>query len=127
MNIAGRHLTHRVALALVLSAGLMLSMMEPAAAHKVEFRPVVSSNFYYQRMRHGQSFVFPRWLRKDRDFQRWFLRSEYRFLNGRIRGANWHHLYQQYRYETHYWRKRNKRMQGRVYLDPNRWPGHRHW
>lgn len=126
MNIADRHVTQRVALALVLSVGLMLSAMQPAAAHKVEFRPVVSSNHHYQRTRHGRSFVFPRWLRKDRDFQRWFLRSEYRYLNGHVRSADWHQLYRQYRYETHYWRKRNKRMQGRVYIDLNRSPGHRH-
>lgn len=126
MKLESRHFMQRIALVMVLSSGLLLSIVPPAAAHKVEFRPVISKHHYYQQTRHGRSFIFPRWLKKDRDFQRWFLRSDYRHLHGHIRGANWRQLYGRYRHETQHLRRRNRHIESRVYFDLSHLPGHRH-
>ena len=88
-------------LALLFAAGILGLMAQPAAAHKIDYRPPLGHHYYYQ---YGRPFVFPRWLRKDYDFQRWYLRSDYRF----IRGASWRRLYDMYIYDTRYRRHRHR-------------------
>lgn len=112
--------TYRL-LSALFAATLFGTLAQPAEAHKVDFRPPVTYHYYYQ---HGSPYVFPRWLRKDRDFQRWYRRSDYRY----IRGASWQRLYDMYRYETSHrrLRHRHRHYQGRVLIDLNKRPRRRH-
>jgi hypothetical protein len=117
MNVITKRTSFRPALLLLCVASLVVAMVRPATAHEVEFRPRVSHHFYYQ---HGRAFRFPHWLRDERDFQRWFLHSDYRY----IRGANWAALYDLYLFEKRHRRRAHQRVLGKVYVDLDR-PRHR--
>ena len=106
------HIVKRSFASMLAVAALAMLVAEPAAAHKYGHRPYVTNHYYYQ---HGRRVVFPRWLRKHRDFQRWYYRSDYRF----IRGASWEGLYDLYRFERRYNRHGQRRFRGRVYVDPH--------
>jgi len=108
MNSKTNHWMKRTAWSLIFGMGLMLANVPEASAHKVEYRPyIVYDHYAYAGSRH-----FPRWLRKDRDFQRWYLYSNYR-MN---RHMSWHRLYDIYKYERRY-RLKNRRFRGRLYRD----------
>lgn len=119
MNAKLTHTIRRLVFSIMLSAGLLTAIAQPAAAHKIEFRPVVSKHYYYQ---HGRHFTFPRWLRKNQDFRRWYLRSDYRY----IRGANWNTLYDMYLFEKRYQRRSHKHFHGKEYVDRDRQPRRRY-
>jgi len=108
MNSKANNCMKRTAWSLILGMGLMLANVPEASAHKIEYRPyVVYDHYTYARSRH-----FPRWLRKDRDFQRWYLYSNYRTN----RHMSWHRLFDIYKYERRH-RLKNRRFRGKVYRD----------
>lgn len=121
MNIVKRIFATSHILPALLAVAVLGAFAQPAAAHKVDFRPPASYHYYYQ---HGSPYLFPRWLRKDRDFQRWYRRSDYRY----IRGANWRRLYDMYLYEKSYRRHRHRHSYypGRVLIDFDKRPRRRH-
>jgi hypothetical protein len=100
----------RMLLSIMLAIGMLTAVAQPASAHKYEARPVVSNHYYSQ---YGRPVVFPGWLRKSHDFQRWYLHSDYRY----IRGANWDRLYDLYVFEMRQQRRLKRRFRGRVYVD----------
>jgi hypothetical protein len=119
MNATINRPTGRLAVLLVCASALLTAMAEPASAHKIEFRPPVSHHYYYQ---HGRPFVFPPWLRKDREFQHWYVHSDYRY----VRGADWRLLYDLYLYDTRRLKRGYKHFHGKVYSDLSRLPRRRH-
>lgn len=120
MNTATRVIATYRLLQALLAVALLGALAQPAAAHKIDFRPP-AYHYYYQ---HGSPYVFPRWLRKDRDFQRWYRRSDYRY----IRGASWRRLYDMYLYDksNRRLRHRHRHYQGRVVIDLDKRPRRRH-
>ncbi len=112
MNSKANHWMKRTVWSLILGMGLMLANVPDALAHKAEYRPYI----VYDHYAYGGSRHFPRWLRKDREFQRWYLYGHYR-VNRHLSG---HRLYDIYKYERRY-RLKNRRFRGKVY----RGHGHR--
>ena len=119
-NVKRIFVTYRI-LPVLLALALPVALTQPAAAHKVDFRTPVTYHYYYQ---HGNPYVFPRWLRKDRDFQRWYRRSDYRY----IRRASWRRLYDMYLYEKSHrrLRHRHRHYQGQILIDFDKRPRRRH-
>lgn len=113
MNTSKRHIMKRIVAGTLACAVMLMTFSQPASAHKLEYRPYVTQHYYYQQ---GRRYAFPRWLRKDKGFQRWYLRSNYRY----IRGASWEGLYDLYRYERKLRRYGHRHFKGRVYVDYDR-------
>ena len=111
MNSKTNHLMKRLAWSLIFGMGLMLLNVPDASAHKTEYRP----HIVYDHYAYAGSRPFPRWLRKDREFQRWYLYSHYR-MN---RHTTWHRLYNVYKNERRH-RLKNRRFRGKVYRDNGR-------
>ena len=99
--------THTISL-LIFGTCLLLAGAKDASAHKIDFRPYVVQHQYV----YGQTRVFPVWLRRNREFQRWYLQSCYRST----RGSSWKRLYDDYRFEKRH-RLRNTRFHGKDYRD----------
>ena len=108
MNTSTSHVMKRTFFSLIFGICLLLVNVPEASAHKIEYRPYVVHDHYA----YAGSRSFPRWLRKNRDFQRWYLYSNYR-LN---RHMSWHRLYDIYRFEKRH-RLHNRKFYGKVYLD----------
>lgn len=88
--------------ALALVVGLAFLGMPEANAHKVEYRHRYVHDFHY----YSETRAFPRWLKKDRGFKRWYVHNRYRFP----RRMSWHRLYdcylddrRRYRRVSRYW------------------------
>ena len=109
----------RMLFSIMLAIGMLTAVAQPATAHKYDARPVMSNHYYSQ---YGRPVVFPRWLKKNHDFQRWYMHSDYRY----IRGANWDRLYDVYVFEIRQQRRLKRRYRGRVYVDLNS-RNHRHY
>jgi hypothetical protein len=95
------YLLKRVALPMIVSFGILLVYAPTAEAHKINYRPLVTNDYYYARDR---AYAMPHWVRKDRDFRRWFLHSRYRYA----RRQNWSMLYDLYTYERRTYRHRHR-------------------
>jgi hypothetical protein len=108
MNANKCHIMKRTILSLLFGAGLVLLVAADASAHEVEYRPYYVANHYvYARTRY-----FPDWLQRNREFQRWYMHSHYRFE----RHVSWPRLYDVYRFERrHRWH--GGRIYGKVYRD----------
>jgi hypothetical protein len=119
MNAKIKHSSVRLAKLFLCSASLISAFGRPASAHDIEVRPQVSHHYYYG---HTRPIAYPRWMQKDRDFQRWYLRSDYRY----IRGANWASIYDLYLLEKRHRRHRHNRFHGKVYIDLSQ-PPHRRY
>ena len=117
MNVNTKRASLRPVVLLLCATGLAVALVRPATAHEIEFRPRISHQYYY---RHGRVLVFPRWLQREHDFQRWYLHSDYRY----IRGANWAALYDLYLFEKRHRRRMHHHVHGKVYVDLDR-PRHR--
>ena len=92
---------------LVGSCFILLSAAD-ASAHGVEYRPHIAHGSYV----HGRTRFFPAWLKRNREFQRWYWHSHYRLE----RRVSWRRLYDIYRFERrHRWNSR--RYYNRVYRD----------
>jgi hypothetical protein len=120
MNAKTKNFMTRLLFSLLLSTGLLTATAQPTAAHKVEYRPVVSNHYHYRQGAHGRRFMFPRWLREKQDFQRWYISSVFCCNRGHNRSANWNRLYEMYTHERRQHRRNHKRFQGKVYIDLNR-------
>lgn len=100
MNANMSHAMKRTILALVCGTGFALLSAPDASAHEVEYRPYyVQSHYIYA----GSRF-YPRWLRRNREFQRWYVHNQYRFR----RHLSWHRLYDIYRFERRHRRHGRK-------------------
>ena len=99
MNVTMSNITKRTILALVFGAGLVLFSAADAMAHEVQYRPYYVQHQYA----YASSRFYPGWLKRNRDFQRWYSHNQYRFK----RHMSWHRLYDVYRFEKrHRWRGR---------------------
>ena len=114
MNVTTKHFMPRLLFSIMLSAGLLTAIARPAAAHKYEVRPIAPHYYYY---RHASSAAFPRWLKRNRDFQRWYLRSDYCCQRRIIRGAYWDHMYDMYVFEKRHQRRAKRHFRSRAYVD----------
>ncbi len=108
MNAQTSHILNRTISSLVIGTCLFLVSAADASAHKIEYRPYVVHRQYV----YGQTRIFPGWLRKNREFQRWYLHSRYRLM----RHMTWHRLYDIYHFEKRY-RLQSRRFHGKVYRD----------
>jgi hypothetical protein len=108
MNAKMSLIMKRTILALVFGVALVLFTAADATAHEIEYRPYyVQHHYAYARTR----FV-PAWLKRNREFHRWYVHSQYRFR----RHISWHRLHDIYLLERrHRWR--NRRSYARVYRD----------
>ncbi len=93
-----------------LSFGICLFLLSAAdaSAHEVEYRPHIAYDHYV----YGRTRSFPRWLRRNREFQHWYMHSRYRYM----RRMTWHRIYDRYRFEQRY-RWNNRKFHGKVYRD----------
>ena len=108
MNANISHIMKRTIFSLVFGAGLVLLSTADAAAHDVEYRPYhVQHHYAYARER-----FYPGWLRRNREFQRWYVHNQYRFK----RHASWHRRYDIYRFERRH-RGHGRRVYDRIYRD----------
>jgi len=111
VNTTMNTIVRRVALPMIVSFGIVLVHAPTAEAHKTNYRPLVTSDYYHARDR---AYGMPHWVRKDRDFKRWFLHSRYRYA----RWQNWPMLYDRYAYERRTYRPRHRHHQaGRKYRE----------
>jgi len=91
-------LLKRLTYTLLLGSSLVVVLSPTASAHE----PVNA-----QRATGGHRHaaiplpVYPRWLRRDRAFQRWYVRSHYRHM----RRLSWRRLYRLYNYDVAYYRR----------------------
>ena len=109
MNANMSHIMKRTIFSLLFGAGLVLLSAADASAHEVEYRP------YYVQHHHAyaRTQFFPAWLERNREFQRWYMHSRYRFK----RHIGWPRLYDIYRFERrHRWHGRA--IYDKVYRDP---------
>ena len=96
---------------------LFLVSAVDASAHEIEYRPpIVHDHYGYAR-----TMSFPGWLRRNRDFQHWYMRSRYRFM----RRMTWNDVYERYRFEQRY-RWNNRRYHTNVYHDDG-YRTHKKW
>lgn len=108
MNAETSHFIKRTLCALAFGVCLMFIDLPDAKAHGIEFRPgFVEVHYGYARARH-----FPRWLRRNREFQHWYWHSHYRFS----RHMNWHRLYHIYLNDRHH-RWHSRRLNDHYYGD----------
>lgn len=108
MNVTTSLNMKRMTFSLIVGACLFLASAPDASAHGTEYRPyIVNDHYVVGRIRH-----FPTWLRRDRDFQHWYLHSRYRFT----RRMSWHRIYDLYIFERRYHRHKRK-YYGNVYRD----------
>ena len=84
MNVNTNRIMTRTIFLLVLAAA-------NASAHEVEYRPYYVQSHYVD----ARSRFYPAWLRRNREFQRWYMRNQYRFQ----RHIGWHRLFDIYRFE----------------------------
>jgi hypothetical protein len=92
MNNVTDDLMKRVTLPIIVGLGILLAYAPAAQAHKADYRPRVTHDYYFA---YDRSVAVPRWVRKDRGFRQWFLHSRYRYA----RRQNWHRLYDLYSYD----------------------------
>jgi hypothetical protein len=106
MNANLSHIMKRTIFSLVFGAGLVLLSAVDASAHEVEYRP------YYVQHHHAyaRTRIFPAWLKRNREFQRWYMHNHYRFK----RHISWPRLYDMYRFERRH-RRHGRRIYGKVY------------
>ena len=103
--------TVRLALFLILAIGLTAGFAQRADAHDVDHRVYKWYPQYSQVREYKREF--PHWLRKDRDFKRWYHHNQF----NRVRRVSWNRLYDMYRYErTHYAYKPHKRQRNHSYI-----------
>lgn len=108
MNATMSHIMKRTICSLIFGAGLFLLSAADASAHEVEYRPHIAYDHYvYSRTR-----SFPRWLRRNREFQHWYMHSRYRY----VRRMTWHGVYDRYRIEQRY-RRNHRKFHSKVYRD----------
>ena len=99
----------RLALASLLTAGLVLGMAGEARAHHPSY-------VYYDRYDHRYDVKvykrkFPRWLKKNAEFRHWYKRNHY----DHVRHINWNSLYDLYMYDRFY--RYNKHRRDYIYYD----------
>jgi len=95
MNNVTDDLMKRVTLPIIVGLGILLAYAPAAQAHKADYRPRVTYDYYFA---YDRSYSVPRWVRKDRGFRQWFLHSRYSHA-GHARRQNWHRLYDLYLYD----------------------------
>jgi len=111
MNLIVKRIATGVALSMVVMLGTV-AVVPDAAAHGVTKSRYVD----YQRYGYRRSMpVFPRWLRAKRDFQQWYLYSNYRFM----RRMSWERLYDLYLMDSH----RSRRAWWRSHRYDRDWRG----
>jgi len=108
MNAIGNHILTRTISLLIIGTCLFLAGTADAAAHQTEHRTYVVQYHYT----HGQKKASPSWLRRNRDFQHWYLHSRYRSMHR----LSWQRLYDIYRIEKRY-RLRSRKHHGKKYRD----------
>lgn len=107
---------NKLGLSLLLAAGLFSLDVSPAAAHEQADRVHVYSDGYRRDARRHQSM--PRWLKRDRQFRRWYEHTPLR----RYRHIGWNDLYNIYRWERRYFGSRNGHVRDRDYRRNHRRP-----
>jgi len=80
---------------LLMGGTLMFALSPAASAHETGYLPYVANDYYHAG---PPQRAYPRWLRRDRDFHRWYLRSRYRDAHE----LSWHRLYTLYRHDLRY-------------------------
>ena len=90
-----------------LGGAIIFGFVPAASAHPVHYEPYRAYAPYY-RYQHVRPI--PRWVRADRGFHRWYLRSQYRYEQH----LGWRRLLELYRYDAHY---RGHRRHGHVATD----------
>ncbi len=108
MNVIRSHILKRTISSLIIGACLFLTGAADASAHEIAFRPYVVHRQYAA----GQTRLFPGWLRRNREFQRWYLNTRYLSM----RRLSWQRLYDIYSFEKRY-RLQNRKFYGKVYRD----------
>lgn len=112
MKTKTRDFLTRTMYSLFIGSFLSLVSVADATAHTSDYRPYVVQRHYVV----SQPRNFPRWLRADRKFQRWYLGNRYRLRSD----LSWQRTYDIYYYEKHY-RAHNRphqhKFRGRVMYD----------
>jgi len=98
----------RAICSLIFGACLFLASAPDASAHNTEYRPYIVHDDYV----YGRTKTVPGWLKRNRDFRRWYLHSRYRFT----RRMSWYRIYDLYTFERRYHRH-NRKYYGNVYRD----------
>lgn len=104
MNRTGKRLLY----ALLCAGPLALAEMPVAAAHEIARTPYIAYRAHHTVRAYAE---WPYWLQRDRDFQRWYVHSRYRYL----RPFAWQRLYRLYRQDVAYHRH------GRHYYPYRQW------
>jgi len=98
----------RPILSLLLAGSLIFTLAPAASAHETAYAPHVVRGSHYAT---PSIRVYPVWLRKDRDFHRWYVRSRYRY----VPAITWRRLYTMYHNDVRYHRH------GRHYYPYRQW------
>ena len=105
----------KLAISLLLAAGLILIDVSPAAAHSsVERVHVKSYGHRAHELRHHQ---MPNWLRRDHRFHHWYRNTPLRHYPQ----ISWNQLFEIYRWERRYFGTRHYV----AYDDKHRWKDRR--
>ncbi len=110
MAISTSDFTKRLMWLLILVSGLSLGFTAPANAHGSSQHRSVSQHYYQPRYHRGYVNTFPRWLRKNHSFQRWYWSGDYRY----DRGYGWNNLYSMYK-KDRYYRKHGRHARHKRY------------
>jgi len=108
MNANMGHIMTRTICSLSLGIGLFLVSAADASAHEIQYRPHIVHDHY----EYGRTRLLPRWLKRNREFQHWYLHSRYRFM----RRMTWHRVYDLYLFERRY-RRSHRKYYGKVHRD----------
>lgn len=94
MNATMSHTLRRAILLPAFAICLAFAALPDARAHSIEIRTgLVEMHYGYAR-----ASFFPAWLRRNRDFHRWYWHSHYRYRQH----LDWHRLYHIYLYDRRY-------------------------
>lgn len=108
MQIETRKTLKRGVPLLLVGTWLSLAGIKDAGAHGNGHRSFVVHRHYA----YVQPVSFPRWLRSEREFQRWYVQNHYRLR----RNISWQRRYEIFYQEKSY-RLKQRRFRGRVARD----------
>ena len=108
MNANTSLIMKRTICSLIFGACLFLAGAPDASAHNTGHRQyIVHDNYVYGRTR-----SVPGWLKRNREFQHWYLHSRNRFM----RRMTWRRIYDLYLFEQRH-RRVHRKHYGNVYRD----------
>ena len=108
MNLLRSHILQRTISSLIIGTSLFLAGATDASAHKTDYRSYVVHRQYSS----SHTRTFPGWLRRDREFQHWYLNTRYRAMPR----LSWQRLYNIYCFDKRY-RLQSHRFYGEAYRD----------